>query len=338
MRYYSILFLLGLWHIAVMTNLKTTVNTIANIAAVILALIYPNGEFIPPYNHPSLRQAFWARRPEGDQCDIQLCWPAVVSSVQHRWTSHHFIPGGKARQALAVIGKGLHNKGRSNNLSLGLHTGGVRVLRPGSGSKRGGLGTFGEMIQAVMLVKGGRVSWKPSWKDWGSPVTHYALENWESYKSTWKPVERVQSNKKSCDQAHVTEGQEIFLRILAENVAGVQRNGRWHSTCAQVPWINLTSCSAGLKWRAPSSTDGLSITSYLAERCDKLWESQVKACLTKGRVTTFDLASLLEGSRVPLLGSGSKRGGLGPFVEMSQAVMPVIEPGMFVLYFPVCQA
>ena len=58
MRYYSILFLQELWHIAVMTILETTVNTIANIAAVILALIYPNGEFIPPYNHPSLRQAF----------------------------------------------------------------------------------------------------------------------------------------------------------------------------------------------------------------------------------------------------------------------------------------
>ena len=57
-RYYSILFLLELWHIAVMTNLKTTVNTIVNIAAVILAFIYSNGEFIPPYNHPSLRQDF----------------------------------------------------------------------------------------------------------------------------------------------------------------------------------------------------------------------------------------------------------------------------------------
>ena len=57
MHYYSILFLLELWHIAAMTNLKTTVNTIANIAAVIFALIYPNGEFIPPYHDPSLRQA-----------------------------------------------------------------------------------------------------------------------------------------------------------------------------------------------------------------------------------------------------------------------------------------
>ena len=58
MCYYSIVFLLESWHIAVMTDLKTTVNTIANIASVIFTLIYPNGEFIPPYNHPSLRQAF----------------------------------------------------------------------------------------------------------------------------------------------------------------------------------------------------------------------------------------------------------------------------------------
>ena len=30
MRYYSILFLLEFWHIAIMTNLKTTVNTIVS--------------------------------------------------------------------------------------------------------------------------------------------------------------------------------------------------------------------------------------------------------------------------------------------------------------------
>ena len=34
------------------------------------------------------------------------------------------------------------------------------------------------------------------------------------------PVERVQSYKKPCDQSHVTEDQEILLRIVAENVAG----------------------------------------------------------------------------------------------------------------------
>ena len=59
---------------------------------------------------------------------------------------------------------------------------------------------------------------------------------------------------------------------------------------------NVTSSSAGLKWRAPSNTGRLPITSNLAERRDKLWESQVKACLTKGGVTTFDVTSLVEES------------------------------------------
>ena len=50
--------------------------------------------------------------------------------------------------------------------------------------------------------------------------SEYAVKNWESYKSTWMLVERVQRNKKSCDQSHVTEDQEIFLRNVSENVAG----------------------------------------------------------------------------------------------------------------------
>ena len=68
--------------------------------------------------------------------------------------------------------------------------------------------------------KGGRVSWKPRRKNLGSPVTHYAVEKWESSRSTWMPVKRVPSNKTSCDLSHVTEGQKIFLRILVGNVAG----------------------------------------------------------------------------------------------------------------------
>ena len=88
-----------------------------------------------------------------DQLDILLCWPEVASSVWHSWTSQHFIPGGKARQALGVTGQGLPYKGRSDNLWRDLLSGGIRVPLLGSGSKRGGLGTFVEMSQAVMPVK-----------------------------------------------------------------------------------------------------------------------------------------------------------------------------------------
>ena len=51
-------------------------------------------------------------------------------------------------------------------------------------------------------------------------ITHYAVEKWGSYQSTWMPVEPVPSDKTSCALSHLTEGQKIFLRILAGNVAG----------------------------------------------------------------------------------------------------------------------
>ena len=53
MRYYSILFLLELWHIAVLTNLKKTVNTIVNIAAVILLFIPMENSSLPTIFHLS---------------------------------------------------------------------------------------------------------------------------------------------------------------------------------------------------------------------------------------------------------------------------------------------
>ena len=53
-----------------------------------------------------------------------------------------------------------------------------------------------------------------------SQITHYAVEKRESYLSTWMPVERVPNDKTSCALSHLTEGQKIFLRILAGNVAG----------------------------------------------------------------------------------------------------------------------
>ena len=118
----------------------------------------------------------------------------------------------------------------------------------------------------------------------------------------------------------------------------VQSNGRWHSTCAQVPWTDLTSSSAGLQWRTPSNTGGLAITSYSGGKARQALAVIGQGLHYKGRSDHLWLGLLTGGIRLPLLGSGSKRRGPGPFVEMSQAVMPVKEPGMFVLYFPVFQA
>ena len=118
----------------------------------------------------------------------------------------------------------------------------------------------------------------------------------------------------------------------------VQSNGRWHSTCGQVPWTNLTSSSAGLHWRAPSSTDGHSHHFIPGGKAQQALAVIGQGLYYKVRSDLLWLGLHTGGIRVPFLWSGNKRGGLGPFVEMSQAVMPVKEPGMFVLYFSVCQA
>ncbi|GFO38541.1 titin, partial [Plakobranchus ocellatus] len=186
--------------------------------------------------------------------------------------------------------------------------------------------------------KSGRVSWKPSVNDGGSPITHYAVEKRETWKTTWLPVERVPSDKTSCDLLHLTEGQEIFVRVMAENVAGTSKPLEGDnpllpkspydkpSAPQDLKATNVTSSTATLQWRAPSDTGGLPITSYLVERRDKRWGSWVKAGSTKGGVTTLDVTSLLEGSEYFFRVSAENEEGFGPAVEISQAVMPVKEP------------
>ncbi|GFS00827.1 titin [Elysia marginata] len=197
---------------------------------------------------------------------------------------------------------------------------------------------LGPMEFSNITKKGGRVSWKPSANDGGSPVTHYAVEKREAWKSTWVPVERVPSNKTSCDLIHLTEGQEIFLRVLAENVAGQSKplegetplvpKSPYNKPSApeDLKATNVTSSTASLQWRAPSDTGGLPITSYQVERRDKRWGSWVKAGATKGGVTTLDVTSLLEGSEYYFRVSAANDEGTGPFVETTQAVKPVKEP------------
>lgn len=68
--------------------------------------------------------------------------------------------------------------------------------------------------------RGGRVSWKPSTNDGGAPVSHYIVEKREAWKTSWLPVERVSGDKLTCELTHLQEGKEIFVRVLAENVAG----------------------------------------------------------------------------------------------------------------------
>ena len=65
------------------------------------------------------------------------------------------------------------------------------------------------------------VSWKPSKDDGGSPVTHYIVEKRESYRLDWSHVDRVKATESSITVPYLTENAAYYIRVLAENVAGI---------------------------------------------------------------------------------------------------------------------
>ena len=43
------------------------------------------------------------------------------------------------------------------------------------------------------------------------------------FRAAWLPVERVPAGRLHCDLTHLAEGQEIFVRVTAENKAGLSK-------------------------------------------------------------------------------------------------------------------
>jgi titin len=68
-----------------------------------------------------------------------------------------------------------------------------------------------------------KITWKPPESDGGSPITFYTVEKRETWKTTWTPVERVPGDKLTYDLQHLQEGQDLYVRVKAENVAGESR-------------------------------------------------------------------------------------------------------------------
>ncbi|KAH9498302.1 hypothetical protein Btru_006487 [Bulinus truncatus] len=203
----------------------------------------------------------------------------------------------------------------------------------------------GPLVFSEITKRSARVSWKPSKEDGGSPITHYVVEKRDAWKTSWLPVERVNPDKLTIEMTHLQEGQEIYLRVLAENVAGqskplegenplVPKSPYTHCdifTFVDKPGApenlkatEVTSNSASLVWKPPSDTGGLPITSYLVERRDKRWGSWIKVGSTKSN--TIDVPSLLENAEYFFRVAAENEEGQGPFAEMSEAIVPIKEP------------
>lgn len=78
----------------------------------------------------------------------------------------------------------------------------------------------GPIIISDVTRRSARISWKPCENDGESPVTLYTIEKRETWKTSWTPVERISADRLTYEFTHLQEGQNFFVRIYAENVAG----------------------------------------------------------------------------------------------------------------------
>ena len=67
---------------------------------------------------------------------------------------------------------------------------------------------------------GATLSWQPSKKDGGSPITAYIVEQREGWRSSWKPCGKTKPDEHTLVVDGLKEGQDYFFRIIAENAAG----------------------------------------------------------------------------------------------------------------------
>lgn len=65
------------------------------------------------------------------------------------------------------------------------------------------------------------IEWQPPKHDGGLPLTHYILEKREALRTMWNKVEKVDASILQHTVAHLTEGNEYYFRVMAENEAGV---------------------------------------------------------------------------------------------------------------------
>lgn len=78
----------------------------------------------------------------------------------------------------------------------------------------------GPLVVSNINKTSASISWKPSPSDGGSPITSYVIEIRESWKTSFSLVEKVPADQLTFDLTHLKEGQEYFVRVLAENKVG----------------------------------------------------------------------------------------------------------------------
>ena len=118
------------------------------------------------------------------------------------------------------------------------------------------------------------MTWEPPENDGGSPIKGYYVERHSG--TRWVKINKKPQKKCALDTDDLREGDDVELRVCAENEAGV---GKPSDTCAfkakdpfsppgkpDAPIIEeVTKEGASLSWSPPSKDGGAPITNYILE-------------------------------------------------------------------------
>ncbi|ESO99758.1 hypothetical protein LOTGIDRAFT_141638 [Lottia gigantea] len=174
------------------------------------------------------------------------------------------------------------------------------------------------------------VSWKPSTKDNGSPITHYVIEKKDAWKTSWSKVDRVKASQNSVDIKNLTEGNSYHVRVMAENSAGLSEPLQTDIDEPIVPKspykvpgkpegpmqiVETDSTSATIRWQPPESDGGLPIKRYIVERRDVKRQAWIKVDAVRGNQLTCHIDKLIEGTNYMFQVSAENDEGVGKPLE-----------------------
>lgn len=179
------------------------------------------------------------------------------------------------------------------------------------------------------------VKFKPSEDDGGSPITKYVIERQDlSKKQGWEPIAEVLPDEPLLKKIEdLVPKKQYRFRIRAVNKLGPSDPATFkNSILAKDPWdepgkptnVDLTDWDkdhADLKWDAPESDGGDTITSYIVEYKEKFSNDWVAGKEVPGDARTATVDNLKEGQQYEFRVRAVNRAGPGEPSDKTKSII-----------------
>ncbi|XP_064646233.1 titin-like [Lineus longissimus] len=167
------------------------------------------------------------------------------------------------------------------------------------------------------------VAWQPSEDDGGSPITSYILEKRDAKKTSWTNAGKVKPKDLEFQIAKLIEGNEYFIRVIAENEIGQSEPCELKEPVkAKSPFdvpgppikfhvTDVSKSQISLAWEPPLSDGGTPIKGYIIERKSKTSQRWVKMNKTLVPELAFTVTDVTENQEYEFQVSAENAEGVG---------------------------